>query len=81
MQNWKIYIKNFEDYLMLEKGLSKNSVEAYSRDVGKLVEYLEIQDLDLSPKTIKLKHFHSFLAYLYDLGLAANSQARVISGL
>ncbi len=81
MQNWKIYIRNFEDYLMLEKSLSKNSVMAYSRDVGKLVEYLEIRELELSPKEIKLKHFHSFLAYLYDLGLSANSQARIISGL
>ncbi|MFT5834971.1 MAG: integrase/recombinase XerD [Cognaticolwellia sp.] len=81
MSIWKIHIKSFEDYLMLEKGLSKNSVMAYTRDVEKLVQYLAIAALDLSPQSIKREDLQTFLAYLYDLGLAAASQARLISGL
>lgn len=81
MSIWKIHIKSFEDYLMLEKSLSENSVMAYNRDVTKLVEYLALNDLELSPKTIQLKHLQDFLVYLHDLGLAASSQARLISGL
>lgn len=66
---------------MLEKGLSKNSVMAYRRDVEKLEQYLEILELDLSPKTIELKDLKAFLEYLHELGFAATSQARLISGL
>ena len=66
---------------MLEKGLSSNSVIAYSRDVEKLVQYLAIAELDFSPQTIRRQDLQTFLAYLYDLGLAAASQARLISGL
>ncbi len=81
MSIWNVYIKSFEDYLMLEKSLSDNSVIAYSRDVLKLVEYLKLSELDLSPKTIGLKHLQEFLGFLNNLGLAAASQARLISGL
>ncbi|NJN78091.1 MAG: site-specific tyrosine recombinase XerD [Saprospiraceae bacterium] len=81
MSIWKIHIKSFEDYLMLEKGLSENSVIAYSRDVWKLAEYLAIIELDLSPQTIQREAIQQFLAYLNDLGFAATSQARLISGL
>ncbi|MFK7948909.1 MAG: site-specific tyrosine recombinase XerD [Saprospiraceae bacterium] len=81
MSIWQIHLKSFEDYLMLEKGLSKNSVMAYRRDVEKLEQYLEILELDLSPKTIELKDLKAFLEYLHELGFAATSQARLISGL
>jgi integrase/recombinase XerD len=81
MSIWKIHIKSFEDYLMLEKGLSKNSVLAYSRDVEKLAEYLVISELNFSPQTIRRQDIQDFLAYLNDLGLAATSQARLISGI
>lgn len=81
MSIWQIYLKSFEDYLMLEKSLSKNSVMAYRRDVEKLEQYLEILELDLSPITIQLKDIKDFLVYLHELGFAATSQARLISGL
>ena len=81
MSIWQIHLKSFEDYLMLEKSLSKNSVMAYRRDVEKLEQYLDILELDLSPATIQLKQLKDFLEYLHELGLAASSQARLISGL
>lgn len=81
MSIWQIHIKSFEDYLMLEKSLSNNSVAAYRRDVEKLEQYLSLTQQDFSPLTIKKKHLRDFLVYLNELGFAATSQARLISGL
>ena len=39
---WQSYIKNFKDYLRLERSFSGNSVQAYVHDVEKLEEYLEM---------------------------------------
>ena len=35
------YLDNFLNYLMVEKGLSKNTIESYSRDLQKFTTYLE----------------------------------------
>ena len=79
--NWKIYIKNFGDYLKLERGLSENSIDAYLRDAEKLYQYIDLTEPSLLPKDITEKHLHNFLQYIGELGLAAHSQARIISGL
>lgn len=81
MSIWQIHIKSFEDYLMLEKSLSKNSVAAYRRDVEKLEQYLLLTQQDVSPLSIQSKHLKNFIVYLNELGFAATSQARLISGL
>lgn len=78
---WNNYRKGFESYLKLEKSLSKNSIEAYMRDLDKMAQYLEISEQDLSPKEVKSSHISSFLNWLYDFGISERSQARIISGL
>lgn len=79
--NWTPYINGFKAYLMLERALSENSVEAYLRDVSKLVEFLEIKSYDFSPMEIKLMHLEEFIMWINELGLEARSQSRIISGL
>ena len=79
--NWTSYINGFKSYLMLERALSGNSVEAYLRDVKKLVEFLEIKEYDLPPMEITLNHLEEFILWINKLGLGARSQARIISGL
>jgi integrase/recombinase XerD len=66
---------------MLERALSENSIEAYIRDVNKLVEFLEIKSYELSPTEIKLNHLEEFIRWINELGLGERSQARIISGL
>ena len=78
---WQSYLKGFNDYLLLERSMSGNTIEAYLRDVGKLVRYLEIQNLSLSPGDITLKVLQEFLKWLNQLGLDIRSQARLISGV
>lgn len=79
--NWDIFIKQFKDYLRLERSLSQNSVDAYIRDVTKLKQFVEFSNLNKSPKEIVLQDLEEFMTYLYDLGLSRYSQARIISGI
>lgn len=43
---WPSYIKGFHAYLLLERSMSANTIDAYMRDIGKLVQYLGIQQLE-----------------------------------
>lgn len=79
--NWDSYIKQFKNYLRLERSLSDNSVEAYIRDVVKLKEFLEISNINKSPLEVEGKDVATFLGYLYELQLSAYSQARMLSGI
>jgi integrase/recombinase XerD len=79
MMHWERYIKDFVSYLKIEKGLAENSILAYQRDVSLLAQYFE--DDKLSPAQITYEQLKTFVANLYDLGLSARSQARIISGV
>lgn len=78
MNNWERYIKQFVNYLKIERSLAENSIFAYQQDLAKLRDFCET--VALSPEQIKVKHLQQFIAELYDLGLSARSQARIISG-
>jgi integrase/recombinase XerD len=79
--SWQSYIKGFKSYLQLEKSLSQNSIEAYLRDVGKLVNYLEAEKLLLAVDEVKIEHLEGFVKTISELGFDAHSQARIISGI
>lgn len=79
MNSWERYIKQFVSFLKIERGLAENSIMAYQRDVIKLAEYSE--DKNKGPVEINYKDLKDFVAVLYDLGLSARSQARIISGI
>ena len=79
--SWKNYINSFRSYLMLERSLSENSVEAYIRDVHKLDDYLSINGIKKSPKELTSKDISSFIQWIVKFGISANSQARLLSGI
>jgi len=79
--NWTPHIKGFKSYLLLERSLSENSIDAYLRDVNKLISFLKSKEYDLSPIQIQLQHLEEFVITLGSFGISANSQARIISGL
>ena len=79
--DWHSAHKGFRSYLLLERSLSKHTIEAYSRDVEKLVAFCE-EFLDArSPEEITLEDLESFLTRLNELGLEARSQARLVSSI
>ncbi len=79
--SWQSYIKGFKSYLQLEKSQSPNTVEAYLRDVNKLVNYFAANDLKLSVEEVTLKHLEDFLMFIHEFGFDAHTQARIISGI
>lgn len=79
--DWNSSIKGFKAYLLLEKSLSGHSIEAYIRDVGKLLEYVLIKKIDLTPDKLNADQLADFVYYINDLGLEPKSQARIISGI
>ncbi len=79
MSNWERYIKDFVSYLKIEKGLAENSILAYQNDVDKLKEFAAASSK--LPDQLNYDDLKQFLATLFDLGLSARSQARIISGI
>ncbi|MVT08640.1 site-specific tyrosine recombinase XerD [Chitinophaga tropicalis] len=78
---WDIYLKGFKAYLQLERSLSANSIEAYLRDVEKLVQYLSSSGNRQTPDQLTLDQLQSFVHWVAELGMTATSQARIISGV
>ncbi len=79
--DWHSAIKGFQSYLKLEKSLSKNSIEAYSRDIDKLYQFADSQVDKLSPENITLTHLRLFIVWVIELGMIPSSQARILSGI
>lgn len=77
--NWQIALLAYRDYLTLERGLSRNSVEAYVRDVGRLAQMADAQGID--PLLVDREVIESFLATLHDAELSRTTVARTISGI
>jgi integrase/recombinase XerD len=78
---WKSSIKGFKAYLMLERSLSKNSIEAYMADVSKLRSFMEMKFNNTGPTEVTYEQLRAFLFFLNDLGIGERSQARIISGV
>ena len=79
--DWENSLKGFEAYLLLEKHLSKNSIDAYISDVNKLKEFNEKEGRDVSPAAIKQTDIEDFIVSLFKAKFNARSQARTISGI
>ena len=77
---WKNALHDYQFFLKIEKGLAKNSIESYARDVKKLIAYLDENDIAISPLFINQETIQEFV-YATSKQLNARSQARMISGL
>jgi integrase/recombinase XerD len=79
--NWQSYSNGFKAYLKLERSLSDNTIEAYLHDINKLIQFLEINNIQISPMEMDLKILKKFVQWIYELGMTDYSQARIISGI
>jgi integrase/recombinase XerD len=78
--NWNQYIKSFQHYLKLERGLSQNTIDNYTFDLQRLCSYLEQNNISVSPIAIQDETVQQFI-YTISKELNARSQARILSGL
>lgn len=72
-------LEDFGAHLLLEKGLSENTVVSYLTDAGHLVEFMKSRQL--TPVTTEEIHIHEFLTLLHEMGISPRSQARLLSGI
>ena len=80
MSQWRSYIKEYQNYLKLERGLSENTIQNYTFDIEKLVLFLETNSIVQNPVNITEETIQQFIYHISSL-VNARSQARVISGL
>ena len=85
---WNSYLKGFKSYLLLERGLSENTKEAYLRDCNRLFSFLDDNYPTINVKTLKYHHLQKFLNTLQNPEkdketrlLKISSQKRLISGI
>ncbi|MDN3664145.1 site-specific tyrosine recombinase XerD [Algibacter miyuki] len=77
---WENALKDYQLYLKIERGLSKNSIDNYALDVKKLMRFLEDASITISPITITAETVQQFI-YTAAKQINPRSQSRLISGL
>jgi len=78
--SWNTFIRNYQSYLKIERGLSKNTIDNYSFDIERLCSYLEENKMEVSPVKISEEILQQFI-YSISKEVSVRSQARIISGL
>ena len=78
--NWQNTIKEYKMYLKIERGLSKNTIDSYTKDLEKLCLFLKENNISISPIAIDTDIVKQFI-YEVAKNLNPRSQARIISGL
>ena len=71
-------VAKYVRYLKLERNYSANTLEAYQRDLQKLLDYLPD---NMSVKEVQLEDLQEFSASLHDIGIGTTSQCRILSGI
>lgn len=75
------WLKKYEGWLRLERGVSANTRLAYVADVTRLLTALDCADDDEAVRHISTADIQAFMANLHDLGIGPTSQARILSGI
>ena len=78
--NWQQAIKDYQNYLKIERGLSPNSIVNYTMDLEKLQSYLDEYSIAEKPVHIRRETVQEFI-YSIAKVVTPRTQARIISGL
>ena len=75
----KDIVRSYVRYLKLQRNMSGNTLDAYQRDLRKLIDYLKREQKDV--REVTLEDLEHFSAGLHDIGINARSQCRILSGV
>ena len=67
MEGSKDIVKGYVRYLKLQRNMSANTLDAYQRDLRKLLDYLEREEKDV--RDVTLEDLQHFAAGLHDIGI------------
>ncbi len=79
MKEQKDIVRAYQRYLKLQRGYSANTLDAYIRDLEKLLVYLESEGKHVLE--VELQDLQHFAAGLHDIGIGPRSQCRILSGV
>jgi integrase/recombinase XerD len=71
------YVEEYINHLVIERGLSRNSVEAYSHDLCRFFSWIELK----APESVTPEDLREHMVWLRDRGISARSVARVMSAI
>ena len=66
-------------YLKLQRNMSPNTLDAYQRDLEKLLVFLQREGKEVTE--VELSDLQTFAAGLHDIGIGPRSQCRILSGV
>lgn len=72
-------VAGYMRYLKLERNYSANTLDAYRRDLRRLLDFMAREDLTATE--IQLENLQTFAAELHDMGVGPSSQCRILSGV
>ena len=72
-------VRSYQRYLKLQRGFSPHTVEAYQRDLEKLLNYLKQEGKTIDD--VQLEDLQHFAVTLHELGIGPSSQCRILSGV
>ncbi len=72
-------VNAYRRYMKLQRNFTPNTLDAYMRDIGKLLHYLKTEGIE--PQDARLQDLQAFAASLHDLGVSPRSQCRILSGV
>ena len=79
--SWNVYIRGYKNYLQIEKSLSNNTVDAYCRDIIKLNDFFNNEEVTKKINELSYQDFQNYLSHLNKQKINARSQSRVISSI
>jgi integrase/recombinase XerD len=79
MSDEKDVVRAYVRYLKLQRNMSGNTLDAYQRDLRKLLDYLEREQKSVCD--VELADLEHFSAGLHDIGIHPRSQCRILSGI
>ena len=79
MKTPKRYVTGYVRYLKLQRNMAANTLDAYQRDLQKLLHFLESEGKEATE--VELSDLQTFAAGLHDIGIGPRSQCRILSGV
>ena len=72
-------LRSFLNYLLVDKGLSKNTVKAYEADISSFFQWLDNEDLKY--KNLQEDHINQYISFLFQRKMRSSSVNRKISSI
>ena len=72
-------LRSFLNYLLVDKGLSNNTVKAYEADISSFFQWLDNKDLKY--KNLQEDHINQYISFLFQRKMRSSSVNRKISSI